>query len=515
MRTRVILSATSLAAAAGLIATVPANAAPAARPSTPAQATAFAQTAVKDHAALFAAGSSDSFAARGAAQLDATGASHVHMNRTYKGIDVIGGDVIAHLNADGSVREVTRTLASPLSLAVTPALTATKAGAAAAAALKGTATGAATLAVSAREATPTLVYRTEVTTAAGLQHVLVNASTGAVVEKWAEEQTVTGSGTGYNVGAVTLETTLSGSTYQLKDPTRGNTYTVDMNNRRIGSGTLFTDADNKWGTGALTDRATLGVDAQYGVSETWDFYLSKFGRSGIAGDGTGSYNRVHYGNSYLNASWSDSCFCMTYGDGNGSTYNPFVTLDVAGHEMTHGVTSRTAGLTYSGESGGLNESYSDIMGTLVEFYSNNAKDTADYLIGEKVVASGTPLRWMDDPSKDGSSAKCWSSTVKNLDVHYSSGVGNHAFFLLAVGSGAHTVNGVSYSSPTCNSGTVTGIGNDDAGAIFYRALTTYLTSSSNYSAAKTATLKAATDLFGASSTQYAATAAAWAAVSVS
>jgi zinc metalloprotease ZmpA len=509
VRTRVILSATTLAAAAGLIGTVPATAAAAARPNTPALAVERAQAAVKDRADLFAASPSDAFAARGAALLDANGTSHVHMNRTYHGLQVIGGDVIAHLNADGSVREVTRTQASPLTLKVTPALSATEA--LGAAALKGTAT----LAVSTREAVPTLVYRAEVTTAEGLQHVLIDANTGAVVEKWAEEQTVEGTGTGYNVGAVTLQTTQSGSTYQLKDPTRGNTYTVDMNNRRIGAGTLFTDADNKWGTGTLSDRATLGVDAQYGVSETWDFYKEKFGRNGIANDGVGSYNRVHYGNSYLNASWSDSCFCMTYGDGNGSTYNPFVTLDVAGHEMTHGVTSRTANLTYSGESGGLNESYSDIMGTLVEFYSNNAKDVADYNIGEKVVASGTPLRYMDDPSKDGSSAKCWSSTVKNLDVHYSSGVGNHAFFLLAVGSGAHTVNGVSYSSPTCNSSTVTGIGNDAAGAIFYRALTTYMTSSTNYSAARTATLKAATDLYGAGSTEYAQTAAAWSAVSVS
>jgi Zn-dependent metalloprotease len=122
---------------------------------------------------------------------------------------------------------------------------------------------------------------------------------------------------------------------------------------------------------------------------------------------------------------------------------------------------------------------------------------------------------MDDPSKDGNSAKCWSSTVKNLDVHYSSGVGNHAFFLLAVGSGAHTVNGVSYNSPTCNNGTVTGIGNAAAGAIFYKALTTYMTSSTNYSAARTATLNAARDLYGTTSAQYAATAAAWSGVSVS
>ena len=499
MRTRVILSATTLVAATTLIGSAPASAAP---------ATTFGP------AALFAASPSDTFAARDT-QVDADGVRHVRMNRSYRGVPVLGGDVIAHLRADGSVREVTRTLAAPLTLAITPALSPAGANSAAAAALHGAATGTATLAVSAREAVPVLVYRAEVTTAAGLQHVLVDARTGAVVEKWAEEQTVTGTGTGYNVGPVSLETTLSGSTYQLKDPTRGNTYTVDMRNRRIGAGALFTDADNAWGTGDLASRQTLGVDAQYGVSETWDFYKEKFGRLGIAGDGSGSYNRVHFGNNYLNASWSDACFCMTYGDGNGTTYGPFVTLDVAGHEMTHGVTSRTAGLTYSGESGGLNESYSDIMGSLVEFYSNNAKDVADYLIGEKVATSGTPLRYMDDPAKDGNSARCWSSTVKNLDVHYSSGVGNHAFFLLAVGSGAHTVNGVSYNSPTCNGGTVTGIGNDAAGAIFYRALTTYMTSSTNYSGARTATLRAATDLYGASSTEYAATAAAWAAVSVS
>jgi Zn-dependent metalloprotease len=99
-------------------------------------------------------------------------------------------------------------------------------------------------------------------------------------------------------------------------------------------------------------------------------------------------------------------------------------------------------------------------------------------------------------------------------VHYSSGVGNHAFFLLAVGSGAHTVNGVAYDSPTCNGSTVTGIGNDKAGAIFYKALTTYMTSNTKYADARTATLNAARDLYGAGSAEYNATAAAWSAVNV-
>jgi Zn-dependent metalloprotease len=155
--------------------------------------------------------------------------------------------------------------------------------------------------------------------------------------------------------------------------------------------------------------------------------------------------------------------------------------------------------------------------TMVEFYENLAADTPDYLIGEKIDINGdgSPLRYMDKPSKDGGSADYWSSSVKNLDVHYSSGVGNHFFYLLSEGSGAKTINGVSYNSPTYSGTTVTGIGRDKAAAIWYRALTVYFTSSTNYKAARVATLKAAADLYGSSSTQYAAVAAAWTGVNVS
>jgi Zn-dependent metalloprotease len=259
------------------------------------------------------------------------------------------------------------------------------------------------------------------------------------------------------------------------------------------------------------------VDAQYGTDMTWDFYKDVFGRNGIGNDGKGSYNRVHYGNKYNNAFWDDSCFCMTYGDGDGTTLGPMVGLDVAGHEMTHGVTSKTAGLTYSGESGGLNEATSDILGTLVEWHANNPSDPGDYLIGEKIVRSGfgaKALRFMDKPSKDGQSADYWSSSVGDLDVHYSSGVANHFAYLLAEGSGAKTINGVSYNSPTANGKSVTGIGRDKLGQIWYRALTVYMTSSTDYAGARTATLNAAKDLYGADSTEYAAVGAAWSAVNV-
>ncbi|WP_306205224.1 M4 family metallopeptidase [Actinoplanes sp. RD1] len=521
MRTRAIVTAATLTASAALAVPATAQAAVPAEPVTPGTALTRALSAIPGHAAAFAAGDSDTFARRDVL-VDRDGTSHVHLDRAYRGVPVIGGDVIAHLTSAGALRAVTRSQDRALALSAAPTLTAAQAASAAADTLGGTSTAGArtTLAIDALPATPVLVWRTTVTVpdpagGDGVTHVLVNAHTGAIVDKWSEVQTVEGSGTGYNVGTVPLDTTLSGSTYQLKDPERGGTYTNDMNNRRIGQGTLFTDADNVWGTGALTSDQTVAVDAQYSVAETWDYYLEKFGREGIAGDGAGSYNKVHYGNAYNNAGWSDSCFCMLYGDGDGRNYGPFTALDVGGHEMTHGVTSRTAGLVYSGESGGLNESMSDIFGTLVEFHSNNGEDVGDYLIGENIALDHTPLRWMDDPSKDGASAKCWSSTVGNLDVHYSSGVGNHAFFLLAVGSGARTINGVAYNSPTCNGSTVTGIGNDAAGAIFYRALTTYMTSGTKYAAARTATLNAARDLYGATSTEYAATAAAWSAVSVS
>ncbi|WP_343050506.1 M4 family metallopeptidase [Nocardioides ungokensis] len=283
---------------------------------------------------------------------------------------------------------------------------------------------------------------------------------------------------------------------------------------RLLRGTLITSTTTTFGNGTNANRATAGADAQYGSNETWDFYKQTYGRDGIFGNGTGSYNRVHYGSGYVNAFWDGTK--MTYGDGDGTSYGPLVSLDVAGHEMSHGVTENTAGLTYSGESGGLNEATSDIFGTMVEFFANNASDPGDYLIGEQFdLKKHLGFRRMDNPASDGSSLNCWSATAGSADVHYSSGIGNHFFYLLSEGSGAKTLNGVSYNSPTCNGSTVTGIGRDAAANIWYRALTVYMTSSTNYSGARTATLNAAKDLYGAGSTQYNAVASAWSAVSVS
>ncbi|GAB2843029.1 M4 family metallopeptidase [Streptomyces deserti] len=473
--------------------------------------------------------------------VDRDGTHHVRYDRTYRRLPVLGGDFVLHLAPDGTYRGANRATRSPISLTtVTPELSARKAADLAANALRAAhpgeplrrLTAKPRLVVDALHGPPRLAWRTDAVAQDSLGNpvartLLTDAVTGERIDAWDSIETASGDGRSLYGGTVPLETTPAGSAYRLKDPTRGGTYTGDAANRtdlcvlsvcvNRAPATVFTDADNHWGTGTTTDRATVAVDAQYGTDVTWDYFKDVHGRHGIAGDGKGSYSRVHYGTNYNNAFWDDSCFCMTYGDGDGKQFGPLVSLDVAGHEMSHGVTSKTAALTYSGESGGLNEATSDIFGTLVEFHANNARDAGDYLIGEKIVRPGfgkAALRFMDKPSRDGRSADCWSPTVGTLDVHYSSGVANHFAYLLAEGSGTKTLNGVTYHSPTCDGSTVTGIGRAALGRIWYRALTVYMTSSTTYAAARTATLNAAKDLYGAGSTQYRAVAAAWSAVNV-
>ncbi|MFM9609692.1 M4 family metallopeptidase [Streptomyces niveiscabiei] len=461
---------------------------------------------------------------------DVDGTTHTRYERTYAGLPVLGGDLVVHQTPTGAEKGVTKATSATIKVAtltpkVTPASAEKQAvGLAKAAGSADTAADNAPRKViwAGNGSAPTLAFETVV---GGLQddgtpnelHVITDAATGKKLYEW--QGIETGTGKSLYSGTVTLGTTKSGTTYNLTDSTRGNHKTYNKARSTSSSaGTLFTDADDTWGTGTASSSSsdqTAAVDAAYGAQVTWDFYKNTFGRSGIKNDGVAAYSRVHYGNAYVNAFWDDSCFCMTYGDGAGNT-DPLTSLDVAAHEMTHGVTSNTAGLNYSGESGGLNEATSDIFGTAVEFYANNASDPGDYLIGEKIDINGdgTPLRYQDKPSKDGSSADNWSSSLKNLDVHYSSGPANHFFYLLSEGSGAKTVNGVSYNSPTSNGSTVTGIGRTKAVQIWYKALTSYMTSTTNYAGARTATLSAASALYGSTSTEYKTVQAAWSAVNV-
>ncbi|MDH6553814.1 Zn-dependent metalloprotease [Streptomyces sp. SAI-041] len=468
---------------------------------TPARRTALvksAQSAAADTARRIGLGAEEKLVAKDVVT-DADGTTHTRYERTFAGLPVLGGDLVVH-DSHGRTT-VTKANAARLSVpSLRPKVTSRGATDKALAVSRrdrvedAEVGNASRLVVWAGAGKPVLAWETLVEgvqrdgTPSELQ-VVTDAATGK--ELLAAEQVHTGEGTGQYVGTVPLGTTPAGSTYQLVDPDRAGHKTYDLNQGTSGTGTLFTDDNDVWGNGSPTDRQTAGVDVAFGAAATWDFYKDAFGRNGIRNDGVAAYSRAHYGSNYVNAFWQDSCFCMTYGDGSGNTH-PLTALDVAAHEMSHGVTAATAGLVYSGESGGLNEATSDIFAAAVEFHENLATDPADYLVGEKIDINGdgTPLRYMDKPSKDGDSRDSWSSTLGSIDVHYSSGPANHFFYLLSEGSGAKTVNGVSYDSPTYDGRPVTGVGIENAAAIWYRALTTYMTSTTDYAGARTATLSA-------------------------
>ncbi len=521
----------------------------------------------------------DSFIARDV-MIDMDGTQHVRFDRKLRGLRVIGGDVVVHSSATGQLLDMSHGADSSKRVSSTAkrfALDMNVADGAEATALAqakamfqgvSRSTPVAEKVFYARDVEPTLAFdvlikgmSTDGTPSE--MHYIIDAQKNILLDSFDDVRTLlsrdvsvnskmlndaatdgtidgaassfleksatslakaaaSGSGKSLLSGTVALTTNSITSGYELRDPSRGSHYATNLSGGTSGNGTIFTDADNIWGNFATTSNRTAAVDAVYGQNLTWDFYKNVLGRNGIANNGGGAFSRIHYGSNYVNAFWSDGCFCMTYGDGNGSTYLPLVAIDVAGHEMTHGVTSRTANLTYSGESGGLNEAISDMVGTSVEFYANNANSRPDYLIGERIFASNkgvaTPtkaLRYMFKPSLDGASPDCYTSSIGSLDVHYSSGVANHFFYLVSQGAVSPPGFNLSASQLVCNGNTaLAGIGRTAAIKIVYRALTTYMTSSTNYKGARTAMLKAATDLYGSTSAQYSGVAAAWSAVNV-
>ncbi|WP_224242178.1 M4 family metallopeptidase [Hyalangium gracile] len=324
--------------------------------------------------------------------------------------------------------------------------------------------------------------------------------------------TGTGDDTSLYSGKVDLSTKQNADgTYSLEDGTRGKgVVTQDANNKeRPTSTTPFKDANNTWGEAGDDARTKAAVDAHYGAQMTYDFYKDILGRDSLDGKGEKLVSNVHISKNYVNAFWDGTQ--MNYGDGNGRDAGPLTTLDIAGHEITHGLTERTAGLIYSGESGGLNEAFSDIMGTGVEWYASQKNQAVkfDFAVGEDAwtPTNGDPndaLRYMNDPTADGYSVDHYKNYPKQTEVHGSSGIANNAFYLLSQG-GTNRTSGQEVKD---------GVGMEKSLKIFGRALTTYMTPRTTFAQARDATIKAATDLYGANSTEVAKVKEAWSAVGV-
>ncbi len=532
----------SLAVASGLAMSSPADAAGNQKSAAISRANAMVNGVAAD---AVRRANADAFKASDAI-VDDDGTEHVRFQRTYRGLPVIGGDFVVH-SRNGKVGKVSQTLKSSTRPSLVSRISRDEAIVEAGARFGGNFVGAPSsrLVVYARGASPVLAHEVIFNGIKPDQtptemHYFVDARSGKILDQWDGIETArpgpgggsctataaVGTGNSLTLGSVVLNTSSCGGQYQLTDLSRGGGKTTNMALKTAGLGSDFVDADNTWGNGLLNNSQTVAADAHFGVAMTWDYFKNVHGRNGIAGDGKGSLSRVHYGRNYANAFWSDACFCMTFGDGdNGASILPLVGLDIAGHEMTHGVMSRTANLVYSGESGGLNEANSDIFGAMVEYRTNSPSDTPDYVIGEKLFPNNAnmsqAIRWMFKPSLDGVSRDCYTADIGTIDVHYSSGPANRFYYLLAEGAvvpagfGAGSWANLTPASMVCNGNTsITGIGRSAAEKIWYRALTVYMTSGTNYAAARAATLSAATDLYGGGSAQHNAVAAAWSAVSV-
>lgn len=336
--------------------------------------------------------------------------------------------------------------------------------------------------------------------------IYIDAETGRVLFENQEihEADVVGTANTAYSGVKNITSSGSGTSYLLRETTRGKGInTMNLRNLTTFSPTNFSSTSANWN---LAGKDQYALDAHFGAETTYDYYKNVHGRNSIDNAGFALNSYVHYGTNYVNAFWDGSK--MTYGDGSGSVL-PLTAMDVCGHEITHGLTTRTANLTYSNESGALNEGFSDIFGTAIEFYSNPTTYTPNWTIGERMNFTirnmANPKQYGDPDTYKGTN---WvpSGGSDNGGVHTNSGVLNYWFYLLTVGkSGTNDFN-FNYA--------VQGIGLDKAAKIAFRTLTVYLTASSTFSSARTWSIQAATDLYGAASNEVAQVKNAWCAVNV-
>lgn len=368
---------------------------------------------------------------------------------------------------------------------------------------------------------PILAYKFSVYTINPLSnsYYYINASNGKIILEDAIIKHVQGTAQTRYSEQRTIETQQNGSTYRLRDYSRGNGIeTYNMNRgTNYSSATDFTDNDNNWTSAEYnnSNKDNAALDAHWGAEKTYDYFSQKHNRNSYDGDGGVIRSYVHYGNNYDNAFWDNTYKRMTYGDGQNS-FDALTSIDVVAHEIGHGVCSNTANLVYQREPGAINEGLSDIWGAMIEYYADPTKQT--YEIGEEIRLGSGSLRSMSNPNSrnqpdtyGGSywiNPNCGTPSRSNdyCGVHTNSGVLNYWFYLLAEGgSGTNDIG---------NAFSVNGIGKEKAAKIVYRAESVYFTSSTNYNQARQLTIQAAEDLYGESSIESASACQSWYAVGV-
>jgi len=453
--------------------------------------------------------------------VDELGMAHVHLRQVFGGVPVFGGELIVHWNSDGTLFGVSDTWRPGLAVTVVPDLTEEQAIGTAIAAFGCpdclTAPPEVKLWVLRRLGVDRLAYRVQLRSEAGtdrptLPVYFVDAHTAEVAWDYDNLQSATGSSL-YS-GIVSFDTSAASGTHFLEDLARGYG-TFDFRNTTTAA-VPFTDADDVWD--AANQRAA--VDVHYGLAVFLDYLRDVHGRDGFNGNGGPTLRtahdgvtplitaQVHFASNFNNGFWNGSS--LIFGDGDGVSFGPLVSIDLIGHEAMHAVIEHTAGLVYSGESGAINESIADVFGAMVERHARGLNDNV-WRFAEDIITpsiAGDALRHLDDPHRAPNAgftpdddpdhyAERYVGSFDNGGIHVNAGIANKVFYLLAQGGTHHL------------GGSMSGIGADAAARIWYKALTTFMTSSTNFAAARSATLNAALALYGSGSAQAGAVAQAW------
>ncbi|GLW93978.1 M20/M25/M40 family metallo-hydrolase [Actinokineospora globicatena] len=426
----------------------------------------------------------------------------VSYQRSYRGLPVVGGDATVLADGQGRVQAVMAATKSKVAVPSTSARVTKAAAEQTSRGLQGKTTKveSSRLVVKVTNDAPALAWEHLVvgsTKEGGPSHltVWVDANSGAVLDK--VEDAAHGTLNSEWNGNVNIDTTNSGGTYRMVDPNRPGLQCADYSNN-----TVFSKSSDSWGTGNATSKETGCGDLLYGAQQEWNMLRDWLGRNGHNGSGRSWPAKV--GLNEQNAYWDGST--VTIGR-NGS--NKWIAgMDVVGHEYGHGLDQNTPGGTSS--EAGLGEATGDIFGALTEAYANNPKDPADYLVGETINLVGNgPIRNMYQPSLVNNDPNCYSSSIPNTEVHKAAGPLNHWFYLLA--EGTNPGNGKP-TSPTCNNTTLTGVGIQTAGKIFYGGML-LKTSGMTHRKYRIATLTSAKNL-DATCGLYNKTKAAWDAITL-
>jgi bacillolysin len=482
------------------------------------------------------------------------GRTHERYTQVVNGVPVYGGDMTRQIDGAGATVSIFGTVYEGIEIDTTPRLSVEEARAIVEE-QSGVELGESnrpTLTILPRPGGEyALVYQARVATTSDVTLYFVDARSGAIVkqrsDRWSQDAAAVGPGVGVLGDRKKVSaSTLSGGfvAADLLRPPRLRTYDMRGNLSRVinflngvlalQTSDLATDSDNDWTDGA-------NVDAHVYQGLTYDYYFKRFGRRGLDNRDIRIIGLTHpvnrsdvftapgniLGAFYVNAFYAGNGI-MVYGEGlppgivllpARQTWNFLAgALDVVGHELTHGVTEFSSNLIYENESGALNEAFSDIMGTSIEFFyqqPGSGSLRADYLIGEDVISAGQGtgigpgLRSMASPTAYGDPDNFsirYTGPADNGGVHTNSGIANNAFYLSIEGG----TNGTSRQS-------VTGVGaanRERMEKVWYRAFAQLLSSNASFADARNACIAAARDLYGANSNEERAVTQAWSAVGI-